>query len=195
MNKDQYGPDGMLHFAKKVEFLDNPNKRGDIPPEQLLRMLPINKDDHILDVGAGTGYITIPAAKIVHDGLVYALDIDAKMLDLISSKVAKEKIPNVKTLKGRIEDMPINDNSIDMVLASIVLHELKDLSTALNQIKRVLKSEGFFVCVEFEKKEGNVNHPRISSSVMEQEITSAGFRETKKLHPTDDLYIIIAKNE
>ncbi|QGH35900.1 methyltransferase domain-containing protein [Gracilibacillus salitolerans] len=193
MDKKEYGPEGMAHFAKKVEFLDNPERRGDIPPEQLLRMFPIKKEDNILDIGAGTGYITIPAAKIV-DGLVYALDIDSKMLDFVNSKANKENITNVKTLKASMDDIPLNDTSIDIVLASIVLHEVKDLSTSLNQMKRVLKSGGYFVCVEFEKKESQLeNHPRIPSSLMEQAIKNAGLSIIQKVHPTDFLYIIIAK--
>ncbi|SFL44194.1 Methyltransferase domain-containing protein [Gracilibacillus orientalis] len=195
MDNKEFSPKGMAHFAKKVEFLDNPKRRGDIPPEQLLRMFPVNKDDTILDLGAGTGYISIPAAKIV-DGLVYALDIDTNMLDIVNAKANKENITNVQTLQGSIDSIPLNDMTVDIVLASLVLHELMDLPTALKQIKRVLKSSGYFVCVEFEKQENhNANHPRITSSVMEQEMKNAGLSVTQVVHPTDFLYIIVAKKE
>ncbi|MFD2045038.1 class I SAM-dependent methyltransferase [Ornithinibacillus salinisoli] len=193
MGKRKYNTKEMEHFIKKVEFLDNPERRGGLPPEQLLRMLPINKNDNILDLGAGTGYITIPAAKIV-DGLVYALDIDSKMLDIVISKAKKEDITNVKTLKGSIDDIPLNDNSIDLVLASLVLHEVKDLTTSLKQIIKVLKTDGYFVCIELEKKDNHTEkHPRVTSSLMEQEMKHAGLRVTQKLHPADGIYMIIAK--
>ena len=192
VDKKEYGPEGMAHFAKKVEFLDNPEKRGDIPPEQLLRMVPLDKKDNILDLGAGTGYITIPAAKMV-EGMVYALDIDAKMLDFVHTKAKKENITNIKTVEGSINNIPLLTHSVNIALASIVLHEVKDLSVSLKEVKRVLKPGGYFVCVEFEKKEEDSdNHPRISSSLMEQEIKTAGFRVIQQLQPTDDLYIIIA---
>ncbi|WP_018930405.1 class I SAM-dependent methyltransferase [Gracilibacillus lacisalsi] len=192
VDKNEYGPEGMAHFAKKVEFLDNPEKRGDIPPEQLLRMVPLDKKDNILDLGAGTGYITIPAAKMV-EGMVYALDIDAKMLDFVHTKAKKENITNIKTVEGSINNIPLLTHSVNIALASIVLHEVKDLSASLKEVKRVLKPGGYFVCVEFEKKEEDSdNHPRISSSLMEQEIKKAGFRVIQQLQPTDDLYIIIA---
>lgn len=183
----------MKCLAKKIEFLDNPKRRGDIPPKKLLKMLPIKNADSMLDLGAGTGYITIPAAKIVK-GLVYALDIDSNMLEVISSKAKKENITNIKPLKGSIDDIPLSDNSIDFVLASLVLHEVKQLSNSLQQIKQVLKDDGYFVCIEFEKKDNPTDsHPRIASSIMEQEITNAGLRVTQKLYPTDAIYIIIAK--
>ena len=180
-------------LAKKMEFLDNPERRGDIPSEKLLNMLPIKKANSMLDLGAGTGYITIPAAKIV-EGFVYALDIDSNMLEVINSKAKAENITNIKTLKGSIDDIPLSESSIDFALASLVLHEVKQLSHSLQQIKQVLKDDGYFVCIDFEKKNNPTdNHPRIASSVMEQKITNAGFKVIQKLHPTDAIYIIIAK--
>jgi ubiquinone/menaquinone biosynthesis C-methylase UbiE len=193
MEKRECNSKEMDRLAKKIEFLDNPERRGDIPPEQLLNMLPIHKTANILDLGAGTGYITIPAAKIV-EGQVYALDIDTKMLEVVDSKAKKENIPNVKTLKGSIDDIPLPDHSIDLALASLVLHEVKHLAHSLEQIKQVLKPDGYFVCIEFEKKDNPTDHhPRISSATMEQEITNAGLRVIQKLYPTDSIYIIIAK--
>ncbi|MDQ0271709.1 class I SAM-dependent methyltransferase [Cytobacillus purgationiresistens] len=193
MEKKEGNSQEMKRLAKKIEFLDNPEKRGDIPPEKLLKMLPIKKADSMLDLGAGTGYITIPAAKMV-EGSVYALDIDSNMLEVISSKAKKENMTNVKPIKGSIDDIPLQDNSIDIALASLVLHEVQQLSHSLQQIKQVLKDDGYFVCIEFEKKDHPTDtHPRIASSVMEQEIKNAGLRVIQKLYPTDVIYMIIAK--
>lgn len=193
MENNEYNSIEMKRLAKKIEFLDNPEKRGDIPPEKLLNMLPIKKGDNFLDLGAGTGYIAIPTAKIV-GGLVYALDIDHNMLEVINSKANKENITNVKTLQGSIDNIPLPDNSIDFVIASLVLHEVKQLSDSLQQIKQVLKPDGHFVCIEIEKKDNSTdNHPRIASSIMEQEITNAGMKVTQMLYPTDSIYMIIAE--
>ncbi|WP_404452918.1 class I SAM-dependent methyltransferase [Virgibacillus necropolis] len=195
MEKKDHNSIEMKRLAKKIEFLDNPERRGDILPEKLLNMLPVKKAGNFLDLGAGTGYITIPAAKIV-EGMVFGLDIDSNMLEVINSKAKKENITNVKALKGSIDDIPLSDNSIDFALASLVLHEVKKLSNSLQQIKQVLKPDGYFVCIEIEKKDNPTHsHPRIASSIMEQEITNAGLRVTEKLYPTGGIYIIIAKKQ
>lgn len=192
MKKSSRDSEEMKHFAQKVKFLDNPEIRG-ISPEQLLTMFPVQKTDHILDVGAGTGYNTIPAARMV-EGMVYALDIDRKMLEIINSKVKKEKISNIKTLKGSINEISLPDNSINVVLASFVLHEVKQLSDSLQQIRQVLKPDGYFVCVEFEKKDNSSeNHPRVASSTMKQKIINTGFKVIDNIYRTDNIYIIIAK--
>lgn len=180
------------HFAKKVEYLENPEKRGGILPEKLLNILPIKKKGHFLDVGAGTGYYTIPAAKFV-EGDVFALDIDPKMLKIINSKAEQEVLTNIKTLKGSLDHIPLPDHSIDFVFASLVLHEVKQLSHSLQQMKQVLKPDGYLACIEFEKKDTSSDkHPRISSAMMEQEITNAGLKVTEKINLPNDLYTIIA---
>jgi ubiquinone/menaquinone biosynthesis C-methylase UbiE len=180
-------------IKKIVEFLENPNKRGDIPPEQLLQLIPIKIDDNILDLGAGSGYITIPAAKYVK-GVVYALDINSTMLEIIKSKAKQENIGNLVTLEASIDNIPLENSTIDISLASFVLHEVMELSIALEKINQVLKKNGHFVCIEFEKNEPYEEpHPRISSTTMEQEILKAGFHVIEKIFPTKGVYIIIAK--
>lgn len=61
-------------------------------------MLPIKKSDNFLDLGAGTGYITIPAAKVV-EGMVYALDTDSNMLEVVIAKAKKKILQISKHLK------------------------------------------------------------------------------------------------
>ncbi|MDB1954970.1 class I SAM-dependent methyltransferase [Clostridium tertium] len=61
-------------------------------------MIPIKKSDSILDLGAGTGYLSIPAAKIV-DNIIYALDLDLKILNFIQAKAKDKNITNIKSLQ------------------------------------------------------------------------------------------------
>jgi len=83
------------------------------------------------------------------------------------------------------------------VLASLILHEIRPLSTTLQQIKRVLKDGGQFMCLEYEKDESNIQGPpmqiRIHSSVMEQELENAGLNVTQKIFLRKKIYIITAK--
>ncbi|UFT99952.1 class I SAM-dependent methyltransferase [Radiobacillus kanasensis] len=194
MEKRKHDSISMNHFTKKVEYLDNPEKRGDIPPKQLLSMLPIQKDHHILDFGAGTGYYTIPAAQFV-SGQVYAVDKDPKMLEVINSKANEESIKNVTTLLGSMDDLSLAPHSIDFVLASLVLHEVENLPNTLLQIKKLLKPGGYLACIEIEKKDESSTHPRIASSTLEQELFNVGFKHVEMLYPTDQIYIAIAKKE
>jgi ubiquinone/menaquinone biosynthesis C-methylase UbiE len=196
MKKHEHTLKEMQQVSRMVEYLDNPERIKAFPPKELLQMLPIKKTDNILDLGAGTGYLAITAAQMV-DGLVYALDMNANMLRIIESKAHDENITNIQLVKGSIDDIPLPDNSIDIVLASLVLHEVSPLSKTLQQIKGVLKDGGYFLCLEFEKTEsatdGPPMHIRIPSSIMEEELINAGFTVTQKVFPGDNLYIFIVE--
>ena len=193
MKNNQHNCKNADRLAHKIAFLDNPEKRGDIPPEQLFGLFPIKKTDNILDFGAGTGYITIPAAKMV-DGQVYALDIDSGMLEFINARAHGEQLTNIQTIQGSTDAIPLPNETIDIVLASLVLHEVKPLAPTLLQINEVLKEGGYFVCVEIEAKEVSIDGPpRIPSPIMEEELLKAGFNITKKLSPSESIYIFIAQ--
>ncbi|UJL46082.1 class I SAM-dependent methyltransferase [Virgibacillus sp. NKC19-16] len=185
----------MGNFNKKVEYLDSMKRREEFSPEDLLKLLPINNSDTILDIGAGTGFLTIPAAKVT-DGMVYALDIDSNMLEIAYDKVTNEGLENVRTIQGEMQDLPLSANSIDIVLASLVLHEIKSLSETLQLINQMLNVKGYLACVELEEDESpNPNHPRISRSNMEQELNKAGFDVIKKRYPTDSMYVLISQKQ
>src|SRR5699024_1860300 len=163
------------------EFLDDPQRRGDIPPEKLLKMLPVKNTGSMLDLGAGTGYFTIPFAKTV-EGPVYALDMDSNMLEVISSKANEENMQNVKPVQGRANEIPLSDHSVDFVLASLVLHDVKQLSDLLQQIKREIEDDGYCICVALQNEDKPAHHlPRISSSIMEQQTVNAGLQVTQTL--------------
>lgn len=185
-------------LTRKINVLENADRKNDFPAEDLLQLLPIKRSNNILDLGAGTGYLALPAAKQI-DGMVYALDLDADILHYLDSKAKKEKLDNIKTIEGRFENIPLEDNTIDIVLASIALHEVNPLSDTLKQINRVLKERGYLLCVEFEQNEAS-NGPRVHSTVMEQELLHAGFNVIEKIFPSkrvanEAIYIFIAQKQ
>ncbi len=196
MNKEENPSNVMSNLERKINFLENPERLKVLSPEEMLSMLPIKKSNTILDLGAGTGYLSIPAARMI-DNLVYALDSDSQMLEFIDSKSKDKNITNIQLVEGRTDNIPLTDDSIDIVIASLILHEVNPLSKTLQEIKRVLKVGGYFLCFEYEKNENSMSGPpmhiRIPVSTMEQELIAAGFSVIQKSYPTDYLYIIIAK--
>lgn len=186
----------MQLLARKIEFLDKPERREFFPPEELLKQLPIRNTDNILDLGAGTGFLTIPAAKMTN-GVAHALDIDANMLEVIKSKANKENINNIQLMEGSIDNIPLSDDSVDIAIASLILHEVSSLPKTLQEIRRVLKDGGYFVCLEYDKIESTIGGPpmhiRIASSTMEEELKNAGFNVIEKVLKKEPLYIFIVK--
>lgn len=184
------------NFMNKIAFLDSVMRKNTLPPEAILNILPMENGCSILDAGAGSGYLTIPAAKQTK-GTAFALDLDDRMLKVIETKAKAENITNIQLIQGNIENIPLPKNSVDIALASLILHEVSSLSKVLTQINHVLKTDGHFLCLEYEKEESNVNGPpmhiRIHSTDMEEALEAAGFQVVQKLFPRESIYIITAK--
>jgi ubiquinone/menaquinone biosynthesis C-methylase UbiE len=182
------------HSKGKVSYLESPERRKEFSPEQLLSMIPLKETDSLLDFGAGTGYFSIPAAKRVK-GSVYALDIDAAMLEIINEKAMEAQLTNIVPVHGSMEALPLPepDGSIDIIIASLVLHEIQPLAPLLQQMKHVLKKEGCFICLELEPKGHSEKAPRITMEGMEREMTEAGFKVTEKFFPAESLYMLVAQ--
>jgi ubiquinone/menaquinone biosynthesis C-methylase UbiE len=174
--------------------LDNPERRRALPPEQLLQMLNIKANEDILDLGAGTGYFTIPAAQITN-GSVYALDVSPQMLEVIRDQANEQNLRNIKLVEGVIEHIPLEDNAVDHVIASFVLHEV-ELSISLGEIRRVLREGGLCFCLEWEMKEEDKGPPldhRIHSDELKKAFVQHGFTVEKQTSPTDSHYILIIR--
>lgn len=180
------------HSKGKISYLESPERRKEFSPEQLLNMIPVKETDSILDFGAGTGYFSIPAAKRIK-GNVYALDIDATMLEIINEKALEEQLSNIVPVQGRMEALPLPVGSIDIIIASLVLHEIQPLAPLLQQMKNILKKEGYLVCLELEPKDSSEKAPRITLEGMEREMIEAGFKITEKFFPAESLYMLVAQ--
>ncbi len=195
MNHMNYHNQPDQKFLNKIAFLDNRQRELLIPPETLIHQMPIQKNHTLLDVGAGSGYFTIPMAEST-SGKVYAVDPDTRMLDIIKDKASAKKLTNIELLPDYIEDLSIPNISVDFAMASLILHEVPSLTTALSTIFDILKKGGHLLCLEYEKDDSIIEGPpmsiRIGSINLEKELLSMGFEIVRKTKINDSIYTILA---
>lgn len=182
------------HHRGKVSYLESAERRKEFSPEQLLDMIPIKEADSILDFGAGTGYFSIPAAKRIK-GSLYALDIDSSMLEMINERALKEQITNIVPVQGSIEALPLPDSSIDIIIASLVLHEIQPLEPLLQKMNAVLEEEGYLICLELQPKGNSEKAPRITMEGLEHAMKEAGFLVIEQYFLAESLYMLVAQKE
>lgn len=182
----------MHKHHNKIAYLDDPQRNGGLTAEALLDQLHIKKSDQILDFGAGTGYFTLPLAQRVDD-TVYALDTDPAMLELISEKAQAAAIGNIEFVSSELTDAVIAEDSLDIILASLVLHEITPLGPVLEHMHSLLKAGGHLIAIELEPNTGGPKAPRLTSSGLEQQLSAAGFEVEKKFFPAQSLYVLVAQ--
>lgn len=162
----------------RMHKLDNPERRKLLPPEKILELTGLKKGHTFLDIGAGTGYFSIPAAKIAGEsGKVISADISPEMLDEIKSK-NKNGIGNIEFHLSREEGLDLETGIADIVFMAFILHEINDVKGYMNEVRRVLKPGGKFAIVEWEKKETAAGPPlqeRIGRDEAAQIIQNSGF--------------------
>lgn len=178
-----------------MKKLDNPERRKLLPPHKLLELLEIQDNDILIDLGAGTGYFTIPAASLTRNK-VYALDVEPLMLQYLGKRVKEQKLDNVELIEGAIERIPLAGQIADHVITSFVLHEVEPLEKGLQEMSRVLKPGGKVLCIEWEKKQtvqGPPLHHRIQSNELAKAFDENGLLVEKLTYPSDQHYLIVAR--
>lgn len=102
-----------------------------------------NKGEVVLDLGSGGGIDVFISSKYVGDnGKVYGLDMTDEMLELAEKNKKKMEVKNVEFIKGYIEDIPLDDEKIDVITSNCVINLCESKEKALAEAYRVLKKGG-----------------------------------------------------
>lgn len=133
-------------------FLDSGYRRKIQPPSQMIERSGIKEGMQVLDLGCGSGAFTTFVARVVGStGMVYALDIQQDMLKQLENKLSKpenEDIKNIKAILSNAYELPFDNGSLDLVYMVTVLQEIPDRNRALQEVHRVLKSNGILAVTE-----------------------------------------------
>ncbi len=127
-------------YDKKEKYLDSFEK------DRLIPLIGEVKDKKVLDVGAGTGRLSLRLSK--EGAQVTALDTSPEMLLILN-----QKNKNIETVVGDAESLPFADSSFDVVVASFLIVHLKNLDSFFNEVYRVLKDGGIFLLTNINQKE------------------------------------------
>jgi arsenite methyltransferase len=105
----------------------------------------LNAGETVLDLGSGGGIdVLLSAKRVGPTGKAYGLDMTDEMLALARENQRKAGVENVEFLKGEIENIPLPDNSVDVVISNCVINLSADKDRVLRETFRVLKPGGRF---------------------------------------------------
>ncbi len=105
----------------------------------------LGEGETVLDLGSGGGIdVLLSARRVGPTGKVYGLDMTDEMLELARENQRKAGVTNVEFLKGEIENIPLPDNSVDVIISNCVINLSADKGKVLREAFRVLRPGGRF---------------------------------------------------
>ena len=163
-----------------ADWLERPEREEEEKPSVMVEALKLKPGDAVADIGAGTGYLSWRLAqKVGEKGVVYAVDIQQEMLDLLGQKMAERKVSNVKPVLGTITDPKLPAKSVDLVIMVDVYHEFDHPYEMMQAICRALKPGGRVAFVEYRAEDPTVPIKRV------HKMSEAQVRKEAAVHPLE----------
>jgi ubiquinone/menaquinone biosynthesis C-methylase UbiE len=145
-----------MHFSG-AGWLTRPERVQEENPARMLRALDVKPGQTVCDFGCGNGYHTLQLAKRVGpQGVVYAVDIQPEMLELLAERAEPRGLKNIKAVLPTADNPGMPPATFDLVLMVDVYHELSDPEPILATVRASLKPEGRLVLVEFREEDPDV---------------------------------------
>jgi SAM-dependent methyltransferase len=142
----------------------------------------LREGETVLDLGSGAGAdVLISARRVGPTGKAIGLDMTSEMLELARANAVEAGLQNVELIKGYIEDIPLPDGSVDVVISNCVINLAADKPKAIAEAARVLKPGGRFAVSDIIADEGMDQATRADvaayTGCLAGALTRAEFRE------------------
>ena len=179
---------------KHVAVLESEDRKTWQNPKEILESIDINPDYVAADLGCGSGFFTVPLSRKVNK--VYAIDLQQEMMDFLEQKIQRQKIGNIEPLLSRKDEIPLENESVDILITVNTLHEFPDKKKTIEEIKRVVKPEGQVVIIDFKKEDTGFGPPvtiRVSRDQAKHLFEEGGFTVVKS-HELMYHYLIVFRS-
>lgn len=142
-------------------WLERDGREREERTDLLIERLPIDADDVVADIGAGTGYFSFPIAERVPDGRVLAVDIQPEMLSIIERRREAAGVDNVKPVRGTITDPMLPEAAVDLILIVDAYHEFSHPYEMGKAMATALRPGGRLVLIEYRAEDPRVAIKRL----------------------------------
>lgn len=163
----------------------------------ILTFSELSDRDTVADIGCGPGFFTIPIAKGLSNGKLYALDIDDNMLEACRQRVTAARLGNVDVLKCGEFKFPLEPCSLDGLFLAFVVHHSPDQPRFLQAVRQLLRPRGWCTVLEWYRQETESGPPlerRVGPDELRDLAVEAGFRYLTTRNLNQDQYMATLRN-
>jgi len=173
--------DSHLFKPEHIGVLESEDRKIWQNPDVVLNAVKIEPNFTVVDLGCGGGYFTVPLAARAKR--VYGIDVQKEMIDYVRTKIRKLKIKNVELIVSKPAEIPLESESVDLLLTVNTLHEFDNKERMIKEMRRVVKKGGKLLIVDFMKRETGFGPPveiRVSKAKAVKFFEAEGFALAEK---------------
>jgi len=161
-------------YTGDLSIFESAGREKRLQINRVMDILSINAGKSVADIGAGSGWFTVRAAKRVGGGgIVYAVDINPEAVRYISERAGKEKLQNVKAILSKPDDPLLPRDSVDAVLLLKTYHEVAHPVELLRNLRAVLRKGAKVGIID---RNGNGENHGVGKDVVIREAKEAGYK-------------------
>jgi SAM-dependent methyltransferase len=161
-------------YSGDLSIFEYPDRDKKLQIDRVMDLLGITTGKNVADIGAGSGWFTVRAARRVGPtGAVLAEDINPQAIEYIGKRVAKDDLTNVRTVLGATDDPRLPAGSVDAVLMLKVYHEIAHPVAFVKALKHALRTGAKVGIID---RNGNGADHGVSHDVVVKEMDEAGYR-------------------
>ncbi|MCU1319157.1 MAG: Methyltransferase type 11 [Edaphobacter sp.] len=163
-----------MPYSGDLSIFEYPDRDKKLQIDRVMDLLGITPGKNVGDLGAGSGWFTVRAAKRVGPtGAVLAQDINPVAIEFIGKRVVKEGLPNVRTVLGTPDDPGFPAGSLDAVLMLKVYHEIAHPEVVMKRLKGSLRPGARVGIID---RNGSGTDHGLNHKVVEREMGEAGYK-------------------
>lgn len=185
--------------ASQAHRLEAPERLEWLPPEEIVAAAGACPGDIIADIGAGTGYFALPLARAAGPrGMVYAVDAQEEMLDLLRQKLPFSGSGNIRLVGAEAVATTLPHASCSLAFLANVWHEFDDRARVLREARRILRPRGRIAILDWRPDVERVAGPplehRLTADLTMRELASAGFATLSDAHAGKFHWLVLGES-
>jgi ubiquinone/menaquinone biosynthesis C-methylase UbiE len=161
-------------YTGDLSIFDSPGRAERLQINRVMNILGIAPGKSVADIGAGSGWFSVRAARRVGGGgLVYAVDINPEAVRYVGERAQKEQLQNVKTILGKADSPLLPAGSVDAVLLLKTYHEVAQPVALLQNLRAALRPGAKVGIID---RNGNGEDHGVEREVVIREAKEAGYK-------------------